>query len=108
MIKVESGHLFHFRASAPEGGILDGQLVAASESEVAAQLRRTGYQPLRITRLKKLLGSSTTLYIGDDIERDTTGAFTDCLNADVKRIAGATACTESDRPRSAPGGPVPC
>ncbi len=40
------------------------------------------------TRLKKLIGASITLYIGDDIERDTTGSFTDYLNADVKRIAG--------------------
>ncbi len=40
-------------------------------------------------RLKKIVGANTTLYLGDDIERDPTGAFVIYLTPDVKRIAGA-------------------
>lgn len=41
-------------------------------------------------RLKKIVGSSATLYLGDDIERDPPGAFTVYITSDVKRIAGAS------------------
>jgi RHS repeat-associated protein len=40
-------------------------------------------------RLKKIVGSSTTLYLGDAIERDPAGAYTFYLAADVKRANGA-------------------
>lgn len=50
MARAEADGVFHFRAGAPEGGILDGQLVAASEADALAQLKRAGYQPLRIER----------------------------------------------------------
>ena len=39
-------------------------------------------------RLKKVVGSSVTLYLGDAIERDPSGAFTNYLNPDVKRAVG--------------------
>ena len=39
-------------------------------------------------RLEKIVGSNTTLYLGDDIERDPTGAYIDYLTADVKRVGG--------------------
>ncbi len=40
-------------------------------------------------RLKKVVGSNTTLYLGADIERDPTGAFAFYLSPDVKRIGTA-------------------
>lgn len=40
-------------------------------------------------RLKKLAGSSTTLYLGSDIERDPSGAWNYYLTPDVK-LSGAT------------------
>lgn len=39
-------------------------------------------------RLKKIAGASVTLYLGPDIERDPSGAYTNYLNPDVKRAAG--------------------
>lgn len=41
-------------------------------------------------RLKKVVGSDTTLYLGADIERDPTGAYTIHLSPDVKRTGSAT------------------
>lgn len=41
------------------------------------------------TRLKKLVGSNVTLYLGADIERDPAGAYTLYLTPDVKRISAA-------------------
>ena len=40
-------------------------------------------------RLKKVAGSSTTLYLGSDIERDPSGAWNTYLTPDVKR-SGST------------------
>lgn len=40
-------------------------------------------------RLKKVVGANTTLYLGDNIERDPTGAFTNYIAPDVKRAGGA-------------------
>jgi hypothetical protein len=40
------------------------------------------------SRLKKVVGSSVTLYLGNAIERDPSGAFTNYVCADVKRAAG--------------------
>lgn len=37
-------------------------------------------------RLKKVVGSNTTLYLGADIERDPAGAFTFYLNPDVNWV----------------------
>ena len=48
------------------------------------------------TRLKKLVGSNTTLYLGDDIEQDTTGAYTDYLTADIKRMSGTLSYCDDD------------
>jgi RHS repeat-associated protein len=39
-------------------------------------------------RLKKVVGSNTTLYLGDNIERDPLGAFTNYISSDVKRAGG--------------------
>jgi RHS repeat-associated protein len=38
-------------------------------------------------RLKKTIGSATTLYLGDDIERDTAGAFAVYIDPEVKKTA---------------------
>src|SRR6185312_16113540 len=40
------------------------------------------------TKLKKVSSAGTTLTIGDDIERDTSGAFAFYINPDVKLAAG--------------------
>jgi hypothetical protein len=40
-------------------------------------------------RLKKTTSSGTTLYLGDDIERDTAGAFAVYIDPDVKKTASA-------------------
>ncbi|MBI4924144.1 MAG: hypothetical protein HY834_20605 [Devosia nanyangense] len=48
------------------------------------------------SRLKKVVGSDVTLYLGDDIERDPTGAFIDYLTADVKRAGGALSFLHRD------------
>lgn len=39
-------------------------------------------------RLKKTIGSDTTLYLGADVERDPAGQWTAHLNADVKNAGG--------------------
>jgi RHS repeat-associated protein len=39
-------------------------------------------------RLKKVIGSDVTLYLGADLERDPAGAWTAYLSPDVKRAAG--------------------
>ncbi|MBI4924142.1 MAG: hypothetical protein HY834_20595 [Devosia nanyangense] len=48
------------------------------------------------SRLKKVVGDDVTLYLGDDIERDPTGAFIDYLTADVKRAGGALSFLHRD------------
>jgi RHS repeat-associated protein len=40
-------------------------------------------------RLKKVMVSSVTLYLGDDIERDPAGGWTNYVTSDVKRAGGA-------------------
>lgn len=51
-------------------------------------------------RIKKLLGADATLYLGDGIERDPTGAFTNYLTQDVKRVAGANHFLQVDHQAS--------
>jgi RHS repeat-associated protein len=41
-------------------------------------------------RLKKITPSGTTLYLGDDIERDTAGAFAVYVDPDVKKTTSTT------------------
>lgn len=43
----------------------------------------------RCCGLEKVVGSITTLYLGAEIERDPTGAYTYHLNPDVKRVGTA-------------------
>lgn len=47
-------------------------------------------------RLKKTLGADTTLYLGDDIERDPAGIFTIYFTPDVRRTAGANVYLHRD------------
>jgi general secretion pathway protein F len=49
MPEVAAERVFHFRAGAPEGGIFSGSMRASSEQDALAQLRRSGYQPLRVS-----------------------------------------------------------
>ncbi len=51
-------------------------------------------------RIKMLFGADATLYLGDDIERDPTGAFTNYLAADVKRVGGANHFLQVDHQAS--------
>lgn len=51
-------------------------------------------------RIKKLFGADATLYLGDNIERDPSGAFTNYLTADVKRVAGANHFLQVDHQAS--------
>ena len=43
-----SSHTYYFRASAPEGGVFSGALVAPTADDALAQLRHKGFQPLRL------------------------------------------------------------
>jgi RHS repeat-associated protein len=51
-------------------------------------------------RIKKLFGADATLYLGDEIERDPTGAFTNYLTGDVKRVGGANHFLQIDHQAS--------
>jgi hypothetical protein len=47
-------------------------------------------------RLKKTIGANTTLYLGDDAERDPTGIWIDYIHSDVKRTDGVRAYLHRD------------
>ncbi len=51
-------------------------------------------------RIKKLIGADATLYLGDGIERDPTGAFTNYLTPDVKRVGGTNQFLQVDHQAS--------
>jgi RHS repeat-associated protein len=51
-------------------------------------------------RLKKVVGSDVTLYLGADLERDPAGAWTAYLSPDVKRAASALHYLHRDHLRS--------
>jgi len=71
MATTEQRRTFYYRAGAPEGGVLDGSLVADDEAAALAQLRQAGFQPLRIDT--KVIGQSL-------LEREVGWASSKVLN----------------------------